>query len=98
MKKFLKIIKISLFVIFWLILTSYLDQFWNIFHWKNIFLKGRGVFDHEIWFSFKNILFGFDAGYYLEELFKFASYEIPKESFKFIPIYLFTRSIFLKNK
>ncbi len=97
MNKFFKFIKSFVFVIFWLIITSYLDQYWNLFHWKQIYLKSRVIFDYEIWFLIKSYLFGFDFGYYLEEFFKFITFEIPKELFKFIPIYLFVKSIWNKK-
>jgi len=97
MKKFSKFLKSFLFISFWLILSSFLIQYWNTFHWKNIYLNFRIIFDKEYWFVLEKILFGFDIGYWLEELLKFLSYEIPKESFKYFPIYFFLKSIWIKN-
>lgn len=97
MKKIYKFIKSFLFISFWLILSSYLMQYWNIIHWEYIYLKFRLIFDREFWLTIEEILFGFDIGYWLEELLKFLSYEIPKESFKYIPIYYFLRNIWIKK-
>ncbi|KGF90694.1 putative Virion host shutoff protein [Prochlorococcus marinus str. MIT 9107] len=55
------------------------------------------IFDREFWFSLEKILFGFDIGYSLEESLRFLSYEIPKESFKYFPIYFFLKSIWIKK-
>ena len=97
MKKIYKFIKSFLFITFWLILSSYLMKYWNIFHWEYIYLKYRLIFDREFWFNLEEILLGFDIGYWLEELLKFLSYEIPKESFKYFPIYFVLKSIWIKN-
>ena len=43
------------------------------------------------------LFLGFDIGYWLEEALKFLSYEIPKESFKYFPIYFVLKSIWIKN-
>ena len=51
----------------------------------------------EFWFVVEKILLGFDIGYWLEEALKFLSYEIPKESFKYLPIYFVLKSIWIKN-
>ena len=48
------------------------------------------MFDKEFWFVVEKILLGFDIGYWLEEALKFLSYEIPKESFKYLPCLLYT--------
>ena len=98
MKKIKKFFKSFLFILFWLALSNYLQKYWNILHWEFIFLKGRMIFDYEFWYLLKKNFFGIDSGYYLEELFKFSTYEIPKESFKFIPIYFFLKTVWIKNK
>ncbi len=97
MKKIYKFLKSFLFISFWLILSSYLISYWNTFHWEYIYLNLRIIFDREFWFELENILFGFDLGYWLEELLKFLSYEIPKECFKYLPIYFFLKSTWIKN-
>ena len=97
MKKIYKFINSFLFISFWLIFSSYLIKYWNIFHWEYIYLKFRIIFDREFWFILEEILLGFDIGYWLEELLKFLSYEIPKESFKYIPIYYFLRTIWIRK-
>ena len=43
------------------------------------------------------LLVGFFAGGLVEELLKFLSYEIPKESFKYFPIYFVLKSIWIKK-
>lgn len=97
MKKIYKFLKSFFFISFWLILSASLTKFWNIFHWEYIFLNFRFIFDKEFWFSLEKILFGFDIGYWLEEYLKFLSYEIPKESFKYLPIYFVLKSIWIKK-
>ena len=97
MKKIYKFIKSFLFISFWLILSSFLTKYWNAFHWENIYLNFRIIFGREFWFVLEKILFGFDIGYWLEEWLKFLSYEIPKESFKYFPIYFFLKSIWIKK-
>ena len=97
MKKIYKFIKSFLFISFWLILSSFLTKYWNAFHWENIYLNFRIIFDREFWFVLEKSLFGFDIGYWLEEWLKFLSYEIPKESFKYFPIYFFLKSIWIKK-
>ena len=87
MKKVYKFIKSFLFISFWLILSSYIQKYWNTFHWEIIYLNLRSVFDKEYWFILERYLFGFDLGYWIEEFLKYISYEIPKECFKYIPIY-----------
>ena len=57
----------------------------------------RQIFDKEFWFVVEKILLGFDIGYWLEEALKFLSYEIPKESLKYLPIYFVLKSIWIKN-
>ena len=97
MKKIFKFIKTSLFVLIWLIFCSFLEKYWTVFHWEYIFLKIRFIFDHIFWFTFKKFLFNFDIGFYLEELLKFASYELPKEAFKYIPIFFVLKNIWNKK-
>ena len=98
MKKIYKFLKSFLFVSCWLLLSSYLLQYWNTIHWEFIYLNLRTIFDKEFWFVLERYLFGFDLGYWTEELVKFLSYEIPKESFKYVPIFLFLKSIWIKRK
>ena len=97
MRKIYKFIKSFLFISFWLILTSFLQQYWNNFHWEYIYLNLRSIFDIEFWYILKKYLLGFDLGYWMEEFVKFISYEIPKESFKYIPIYLFLKFTWIKK-
>ena len=96
MKKFSKFLKSFLFISFWLILSSFLTQYWNTFHWKYIYLNLR-IFDKEFWFVVEKILFGFDIRDLLKESLNFLSYEIPKDSFKYFPIYFVLKSIWIKN-
>ena len=96
MKKFSKFLKSFLFISFWLILSSFLTQYWNTFHWKYIYLDLR-IFDKEFWFVVEKILFGFDIRDFLKESLNFLSYEIPKDSFKYFPIYFVLKSIWIKN-
>ena len=96
MKKFYKFLKSFLFISLWLILSSFLTQYWNTFHWKYIYLNLR-IFDKEFWFVVEKILFGFDIKDLLKESLNFLSYEIPKDSFKYFPIYLVLKSIWIKN-
>jgi len=91
MKKINKFLRCFLFISIWLILFSYLERFWNLYHFEYILLKGRFIFDYEFWDVIKNILFGFDIVYYLEGLFRFLSFELPKEAFKYLPIYFFLK-------
>ena len=97
MKKFYKFLKSIIFISFWLILSSYLLTFWNTIHWEYIFLNLRSIFDREFWFILERNFFGIDIGYWLEEALKFLTYEIPKESFKYLPIYFFLKSIWIKK-
>ena len=97
MKKFYKFLKSFLFISLWLILSSFLTQYWNTFHWEYIYLNFRIIFDKEFWFVLEKFLFGFDLGYWLEESLKFLSYEIPKESFKYFPIYFVLKTIWIKK-
>ena len=97
MKNIFKFSKSFLFISFWLILSSYLINYWNTIHWEYIYLNLRFVFEKEFWFILEKNLFGLDIGYWLEESLKFLSYEIPKESFKYLPIFFFLKSIWLKE-
>ena len=97
MKKIFKFIKTFLFVLIWLIFCSFLEKYWRIFHWEFIFLKIRNIFDHIFWFSLKNFLFNFDLGFYLEELVKFVSYELPIEIFKYLPVFFVLRNIWKRK-
>ena len=97
MKKVYKFTKTILFILFWLILSSYLQPYWNKFHWEYIYLNLRSNFDKEFWFIVERYLFGFDVGYWIEELIKFLSYEIPKELFKYLPIYFFFKKFWIKK-
>jgi len=98
MRKTNKFIKSFLFITIWLIFSSYLEsKYWDTFHWKYIYLNIRGIFDKEFWFIIEKYFFGIDVGYYLEELTNFITYEIPEESFKYIPIYVVLRSIWIKK-
>ena len=98
MRKIFKFIKTFLFVISWLIICSLLERYWRLFHWEYIFLRIRYIFDHIFWFTLKKSIFDFDIGFYLEELLKFASYELPKEAFKYIPIFFVLKSIWTKKR
>jgi len=97
MKKIFKFIKTFIFVLTWLLLCSLLEKYWKIFHWEYIFLRIRLIFDHIFWFTLKKLFFDFDIGFYLEELVKYASYELPKEVFKFIPIIFVLKNIWSKK-
>ena len=97
MKKVSKFIKSFLFISIWLIICSYLQKFWNTFHWEYVYLNLRSLFDREFWFVLEKYLFGIDIGYWSEELFKFLTYEIPKELFKYVPIFFFLKSIWVKK-
>ena len=97
MKKINKFIKSFLFISIWLLFSSYLLNYWNTFHWEYIYLNIRTIFDKEFWFVIEKYFFEIDIGYWLEELIKFLSYEIPKETFKYLPIYLVLKSIWIKK-
>tara|TARA_Y100000589_G_C26912255_1_gene530808 strand:+ start:194 stop:487 length:294 start_codon:yes stop_codon:yes gene_type:complete len=97
MKKIYKFIKTFIFVLTWLIFFSFLEKYWRIFHWEYIFLRIRFVFDYTFWFTLEKFFFDFDITFYLEELLRYASYELPKEVFKFIPILFVFRKIWRKK-
>ena len=97
MKKIFRFIQTFSFVLTWLIFCSFIEKYWRIFHWEYIFLNIRFVFDYAFWFTIKKFLFNFDISFYLEELLKYTSYELPKELFKYLPIF-FVVKIIWKNK
>ena len=97
MKNIYKFIKSLLFISIWLIITSYLLNYWNIFHWEFIYLPLRSIFDREVWYVLERNLFNFDIGYWIEEALRLLSYEIPKECFKYLPIYLFLKFTWIKK-
>ena len=97
MKKIFKFINTFIFVLIWLIFCSFLEKYWRIFHWEYIFLKIRFIFDYIFWFTLKKLLFNLDIGFYLEELIKYTSYELPKEVFKYIPIFFVLKNIWAKK-
>ena len=97
MEKINKFSKSVFFISIWLMISSYLINIWNAFHWEYIYLNLRSLFNNEFWFVLERNLFGFDVGYWLEELLKYLSYEIPKETLKYLPIYFFLRSIWIKK-
>ena len=97
MKKIFNFIKTFLFVLIWLLFCSFLEKYWRVFHWEYIFLRIRFVFDSIFWYSLKKFLFDFDIGFYLEELLKYASYKLPYEAFKFLPIFIVFKNIWTKK-
>ena len=98
MKKFYKLLKSLLFISFWLILSDFLIQkYWNLLHLEYIDYNLKLIFYKEYWVVLQKFLFGFDIGYWLEKWLIFLSYEIPKESFKYFPIYFLLKSIWIKN-
>ena len=97
MKKIFKFIKTFIFVLIWLIFCSLIEKYWRIFHSEYILLRLKFVFDYIFWFTFEKFLFDFDIIFYLEELLRFASYELPKEAFKFIPIIFVLKKIWRKK-
>ena len=97
MKKIFRFIQTFSFVLTWLIFCSFIEKYWRIFHWEYIFLRIRFLFDYIFWFSLKKLIFNFDIGFYLEELLKYASYELPKEVFKFLPIFIVIKNIWAKK-
>ena len=92
-----KFLKSFFFIAIWLILISKIERYWNLFHWEYLYLKGRKIFDYEFWFVLKS-LFRIDIGYYIEEIFRFLSYELPKESLKYFPIYYYLKFTWSKKK
>ena len=59
MKKFYKFLKSFIFISLWLILSSFLTQYWNTLHWEYIYLNFRIIFDKEFWYVIEKILLGF---------------------------------------
>ena len=97
MKKFYKFLKSFLFISIWLILSSTVIQYWGKFHYRYIDYNIQIIFYKEYWLNLEKLLFGFEIGDFLEKWFIFLSYEIPKESFKYFPIYFVLKSIWIKN-
>ena len=97
MNKLSRFLKSFFFISIWLMISSYIIDFWNTFHWEYIYLNLNSIFDNDLWLISKRNLFGIDIGYWLEEALKFISYEIPKESFKYLPIYYFLKWIWIKK-
>ncbi len=97
MIKIFKFLKTFIFVLIWLIFCTFIEKYWRIFHFEYIFLRVRFIFDYIFWFNLKKLLFDFDIGFYSEELLKYASYELPKEVFKFIPIIFVSKKIWKKK-
>ena len=85
------------FISIWLMISSYIINFWVTFHWEYIYLNLNSIFDKEFWLIIERNLFGLDFGYWMEEALKFITYEIPKEAFKYLPIYYFLKSIWIKK-
>ncbi len=97
MNKISRFLKSFFLISIWLMISSYFINFWNNFHWEYIYLNLNSIFDKELWLNLKRNLHGIDIGYFLEETLKFISYEIPKESFKYLPIYYFLKRIWIKK-
>ena len=97
MKKFYKFLKSFLFISIWLILSSFVIQYWGNFHYEYIEYNLQIIFYKEYWFDLEKLLFGFEIGDFLEKWLIFLSSEIPKESFKYFPIYFVLKSIWIKN-
>ncbi len=86
-----------LFISIWLMISSYIINFWNTIHWEYIYLNLNSISDKEFWLLLERNLFGLDFGYWIEETLKFITYEIPKEAFKYLPIYYFLKSIWIRK-
>ena len=86
-----------LFISVWLIISSQLQKYWNTIHWEFIYLNLETFFEKEFWYDLKGYLLGIDIGYWLEEFLRFLSYEIPKETFKYLPIFFFLKYIWIKK-
>ena len=97
MKKFYKFIKSFLFISIWLILSSFVIQYWGEFHFEYIEFNLQIIFYKKYWFDLEKLLFGFEIGDFLEKWLIFLSYEIPKESFKYFPIYFVLKSIWIRK-
>ena len=101
MKKITKLIKSIFFISIWLKLFSFLSYFaldtWKDFHLKFIYSKVVKIFLFDFWFQLKDILFGFDLSFYLEEIFRYLTLELPVELLKFMPIYYILKFIYKKK-
>ena len=95
MNKISRFFKSFFFISIWLMISSFFINFWNTFHWEFIYLNLNSIFDKEFWLYLERHLFGVDIGYLLEETLKFLTYEIPKEAFKYIPIYFFLKRVWI---
>ena len=78
-------------------ISSYIINFWNTVHWEHIYLNLNSIFDKEFWLLLERNLFVLDIEYWIEEAIKFITYEIPKEAYKFLPIYYFLNSIWIEK-
>ena len=97
MKKFYKFLKSFIFISLWLILSSFVIQYWGEFHFEYIEFNLQLIFYKKYWFDLEKLLFGFEIGDFLEKWLIFLSYEIPKESFKYFPIYFVLKSIWIRK-
>ena len=97
MKKFYKFLKSFLFISIWLILSSFVIQYWGEFHFEYIEFNLQLIFYKKYWFDLEKLLIGFEIGDFLGKWLIFLSYEIPKESFKYFPIYFVLKSIWIKK-
>ena len=78
-------------------ISSYIIDFWNTFHWEYIYLNLNSISDKEFWLVLERNLFGLNFGDWIEEALKFITYEIPKEAFKYLPIYYFLKLVWIKK-
>ena len=97
MKKIKQFFKSFLFISIWLIISAYLTRYWNTFHWKYIYLNLEQLFYEKFWFLLERNPFELDLDHWLEKMLNFLSYEIPKEIFKYLPIYYFLKSTWKKK-
>ena len=97
MKKLYKFLISFLFISIWLILSSFVIQYQGKFHYEYVEYNLQIIFYKEYWLNLEKLLFGFEIGDFLEKWLIFLSYEIPKESFKYLPIYFVLKSIWIKN-
>ena len=58
MKKFYKFLKRFLFISIWLILSSFVIQYWGKFHYEYIEYNLQIIFYKEYWFDLEKLLFG----------------------------------------
>ena len=110
--KLLRLFINVVFIIGWIILLNsnlinrwYSLERWELkdLHWQ-LYLYSYHWFDGGIWPRIKELLFGFDLGFYIEEFLKFLTYKliliptgIPKDQIKFIPIIFITACIWFKE-